>query len=57
MQIAVRLPGIRARQGGSLNGPFMVLMKEIGMAHALSPFLVGALMKDLGGRWAVDIMG
>jgi len=54
MQIAIQLPEL-ARANGSLGGPFMVLIKEVGMAHALSPFLIGALVKELGGRWTLEI--
>ena len=53
--IAFRLPEF-ARATGSLEGPFMVLIKEAAMAHALSPFLLGALHHNLGGRWALEVI-
>jgi hypothetical protein len=54
LRIATVLPEL-ARANGSLGGPFMVMMKEVGIAHDMSRFLIGALVNELGGRWSLEI--
>ena len=54
MRIATMLPEL-ARANGSLGGPLMVMMKEVEIARALSPFLIGALVTEFGGSWKLEI--
>jgi hypothetical protein len=34
----------------------MVLLKESEIARAFSPFMVGALSKNLGGKWTAELV-
>ena len=45
-----------ARESVSSQWPVMVLLKVSNVARAFSPFLVGALSKDLGGKWTAEVV-
>jgi hypothetical protein len=55
MSIATKL-SVFARDSGGCPWPVMVLLKENTIAWAFSPFLVGALSKELGGKWKIEIV-
>jgi hypothetical protein len=55
MAIATQL-SIFARRSGKVQWPIMVLVKELAVASAFSPFLVGAFSKDLGGTWTAEVV-
>jgi hypothetical protein len=55
MAIATKLPTF-VREGGSSQWPIMVLLKESEIAKAFSPFMIGALSNDLGGKWTAELI-
>jgi hypothetical protein len=55
MAIATKLSTF-ARESVSSQWPIMVLLKEKNVARAFSPFLIGALSKDLGGKWTAEVV-
>jgi hypothetical protein len=55
MKIASNL-SIIARESGTPQWPLMILVKEISVANAFSPFMIGALSKDLGGKWTAIVV-
>ena len=55
MSIAAKLSKL-AYDGGRFQWPIMVLLKEDATASAFSPFLIGALSKDPGGKWAAEVV-
>jgi hypothetical protein len=55
MAVATMLPTFVRETGGS-QWPIMVLLKESEIARAFSPFMVGALSKNLGGKWTAELV-
>jgi len=55
MGIATKLSAFVRDTDGS-PWPIMALLKENTVAGAFSPFLVGALTKELGGKWKAEMV-
>jgi hypothetical protein len=55
MTIASKFSAI-TREKGSPQWPVMVLLKENAVASAFSPYLLGALLRDSGGKWTAEVV-
>ena len=55
MLIATKLSTF-ARESDNVHWPIMVLLKEGSVANSFSPFFVGALSQDPGGKWTAEVV-